>query len=723
MSTTPEQALKQYFGYDSFRLGQEEIIENILDGRDCLCVMPTGAGKSMCFHVPALIMDGITIVISPLISLMKDQVYALNQAGVPAAYINSSLTDAQVRLAMSKAEKGLYKIIYVAPERLESAVFMSFAKKAAISMITVDEAHCISQWGQDFRPSYLKVVTFVKGLAKRPVVSAFTATATDLVREDIVRLLELCDPKILVTGFDRENLFFGVRRFVKDKFDELTKYLAKAADKSGIVYCSTRAAVDEVSDMLKSKKIAAAPYHAGLSSDERTRNQEDFLHDRVQVMVATNAFGMGIDKSNVRFVIHYNMPMDLEGYYQEAGRAGRDGERADCILFYNDKDIRTNLWLIEHGGNGAIENGAAEKTLKDRDLKRLKLMKDYCLTAECLRERIMRYFGEKFQGPCGNCSNCGGLFEKRDITTEAKKLLSCVIRIKERFGITMVVDILRGKKSRRLESLGFDRLSTYNISLLSQERLRDIANFLTVEGYLHLTQEAYPVLKRGPRAKELLAGDAFVEMKVPKENSKRPAAPDIKPQETPVSDRLFSKLKFLRLKIADEEKVPAFVIFSDTSLADMCRKMPVSEDDFREVSGVGDVKLRRYGRRFLDTIAEFAENPDAENAEDSPGRPSHKGIEISNEPVTVKVIADRISKKTSPDGIKRLTGANINNWLINEGFLHLSEQGTKPFKRPTAQGKDLGIHEEDRIIRGEDCLVNYYNIDAQKFIIDSLYKP
>jgi len=594
--------LKQYFGYETFRDGQYELISGILANRDVLGVMPTGAGKSVCFQVPALMMGGLTIIISPLISLMKDQVNALTQAGISAAYINSSLTEAQISAALENASSGKYKLIYVAPERLLSDDFLRFAKSADISLLTIDEAHCISQWGHDFRPSYARIPEFVAVLQSRPVISAFTATATLIVREDIVDLLELNDPIVVGTGFDRPNLYFEVQK-PKDKFSALLSFLKDKKDLSGIVYCSTRAAVEEVCDNLNESGYNASRYHAGLSDRERHDNQEDFIYDRVQIMVATNAFGMGIDKSNVSFVVHYNMPKDMESYYQEAGRAGRDGEPASCLLLYSGQDVRTNMWLIENGRDvEEVEDEAMREQILERDRIKLKEMTFYCATNDCLREYILRYFSEVSKNFCGNCGNCNTNFETVDITVTTQKILSCVVRMRERYGINMIINTLRGSKSEKITSLGLDKLSTYGICEERVERLRAIINHLILSGYLIKTDEKYPIIKLGALANEVLNGDVTVSMKLSKEREPTPSKP-IKSKETvPIDKQLFEILRSVRAEIAKEQSLPAFVIFHDSTLTDMCAKLPKTEEEFLEVSGVGKVKAERYGERFLDAI-------------------------------------------------------------------------------------------------------------------------
>ena len=496
---TAQEILKQYFGYDSFRPGQDELVQAILSGRDTLGIMPTGAGKSICYQVPALALPGLTLVVSPLISLMKDQVGALNEAGVPAACINSAMSFEEMRDALYFAGRGQYKLLYVAPERLTAPFFLDFARRVPISMVTVDEAHCISQWGQDFRPSYLKILDFLAALPQRPLVSAFTATATAEVRDDIIRALGLEEPFVITTGFDRPNLYFAVEK-PSSKPSALLAHLMQRRDKSGIVYCSTRKTVEEVCDMLLSRGLPATRYHAGLDPEERLANQDDFLYDRKTVMVATNAFGMGIDKSNVSFVIHYNMPKNMESYYQEAGRAGRDGEAADCILLYNGQDVRTAEFLIEHSHENEDES-MDEKTrrqLIERDMERLKQMTFYATTTDCLRRYILNYFGEKAPLCCGHCGNCDTNFEEVDATMDARKILSCVYRLDERrlhFGKTVVAAVLTGSKSEQINRFHLDTLSTYGIMHeQTAVRVRQLIDVLLERGLLTADPERYNAL-------------------------------------------------------------------------------------------------------------------------------------------------------------------------------------------------------------------------------------
>lgn len=602
--------LKKYFGYASFREGQSEVVEMLLSGRDVLAVMPTGAGKSICFQLPALALEGVSLVISPLISLMKDQVNSLVQAGIPAAFLNSSLTERQYSLALENAISGKYKIIYVAPERLDTPNFIAFVKQTKISMLTVDEAHCISQWGTDFRPSYLKIPIFIASLPVRPVVSAFTATATRQVREDISAIMGLITPFEIVTGFDRKNLYYEVQK-PADKSKSLLEIIKKHTGQSGIVYCSTRKAVEEIASLLKEEQIAAAPYHAGLPTTVRTRNQEDFLYDRVSVMVATNAFGMGIDKSDVRYVVHYNMPKDIESYYQEAGRAGRDGDPADCILLYGARDVAVNEFLIHQRQPDYKVDMVASESLIMEELNRLRTMTFYCHSTACLRQYVLRYFGEHTSAYCGNCFNCLHHFEEQDITIDAQKILSCVKRSGERFGMNMVIAILRGAKTERLLRLRLNEQTTYGLlHTLAPHEVRDRIQFLLEYGYLELSSGEFQILGMGETAGEVLSGNQKVVMKLvkkelaaPKIQKKRKGIPTT--DDCAIDQDLFARLRALRMEVAQEQQVPAFVVFSDSTLRDMCVKRPSNADELLEVSGVGQAKLQKYGERFLEAIETF----------------------------------------------------------------------------------------------------------------------
>lgn len=605
------EVLKQYFGHDEFRNGQSEIIDNILAGRDVLGIMPTGAGKSVCYQVPAMLLDGITIVISPLISLMKDQVESLVQSGIPAAYINSSLSFAQYQEVLRRACAGEYKLIYAAPERLVTDGFLAFAENSRISMVTVDESHCVSQWGQDFRPSYLKIPEFISKLSYRPVISAFTATATEHVKEDISSLLGLRSPFTITTGFDRQNLYFEVRR-PAERLSELIKIVDENRGKSTIVYCATRKNVEVVCDALCDRGFAATRYHAGLSDDERRRNQDAFLYDKCGIMVATNAFGMGIDKSNVSLIIHYNMPKNIESYYQEAGRAGRDGEPASCILLYNGQDVALARFLIENSNEDNEELSEKEKAeLRRKDYERLKQMTFYATTNDCLRASILKYFGEKPPVFCGHCSNCCTSFETADITTEAQKIISCVYRIYNHngryLGKAAITDILHGSKAEKLIKNGYDTLSTYGImSDIPVHRIRLILDNLIEKGFLGVREGEYPVVVPTELAANAIRSGQRFEMKLPKE-AKRITAKE-KPAEHPINTELLSKLKEKRRKIAEKARIPAYLVFTDATLRDMCRKLPETIEEFLGVSGVGRKKCESYGEEFLKVIKDNAEN-------------------------------------------------------------------------------------------------------------------
>lgn len=593
--------LKDYFGHDSFRDGQEQIVDALLDGRDALCIMPTGAGKSMCYQIPALLFDGVTIVVSPLISLMKDQVGSLVQSGVPAAYINSSLSYPQFLRVLSNVEHGKYKIIYVAPERLLTDGFLDTCKKIKISMVAVDEAHCVSQWGQDFRPSYLKIISFVESLANRPIVGAFTATATNDVKEDIKKILRLENPFEITTGFDRPNLFFGVIKS-SSKDEKLIDLIRERGDRSGIVYCATRKNVESVCELLCDNGFSAARYHAGLDEYERRKNQEDFVFDRKNIMVATNAFGMGIDKSNVTYVIHYNMPKNIESYYQEAGRAGRDGGEADCILLYSPKDVRLNRFMIENSeGNDELTIEENEQ-IRERDFERLKYMTFYSTTNDCLRGFILRYFGGEKKAYCGKCSNCLSVHKLVDVTIDSQKIMSCIARTGQRYGKTMICDVLKGSKSEKILKAELNNQSTYGIMKeVTARHIFGTIDFLAEKEYISADNET-EVLKLLPKSRNVLFGRERLVMKKV-ENSEK-VVKTHRP-EVPVNSDLLDALKALRKGIASKKSVPAYVIFTDATLIDMCKKCPETPDEMLEVSGVGRTKLEKFGKKFLEEIAKF----------------------------------------------------------------------------------------------------------------------
>lgn len=604
---TPKEALKAVFGYDSFRPGQEAVINAILNGRDILAVMPTGAGKSLCYQVPAMLLSGITLVISPLISLMQDQVKALNEAGVDAAFINSSLSEKELNDTFKNAYKGHYKIIYVAPERLMSEGFISFAKSVEISMVTVDEAHCISQWGQDFRPSYMDIAEFINILDKRPIISAFTATATQNVREDIICSLGLNNPYFLVTGFDRENLFFQVDK-PQNKERFILDFIERHRGESGIIYCATRKNVDSLYTLLRKQHISVGKYHAGMSNEERKQMQNDFVFDYTSIVIATNAFGMGIDKSNVRFVIHYNMPSSMENYYQEAGRAGRDGLNSECILLFSPQDIIINRFLLEHKDFSDVDPIDA-MTIRERDIKRLQIMEGYCYTTECLRNYILKYFGEDPKKPCDDCGNCLRKFETLDMTEEAKKIINCIYESRGRYGKNIIMDTVLGAKTARLAEIGASEYKSYGVLESSNKNLlRRLIEELLLEGYI--TTGEYQVLKLGDISR-LKNADTKVMVKITDEDkmTKRKEKPKSSKKGidslTSRGFKLFDKLKELRLEIARAEKIPPYIVFNDKTLIDMCAKMPTTKSEMLDVSGVGENKYGKYGERFIAVIKEY----------------------------------------------------------------------------------------------------------------------
>ncbi len=603
-------ALKQYFGHTAFRPGQETLVDGILSGRDALGIMPTGGGKSICYQIPALLLPSLTLVISPLISLMKDQVAALQNAGVSAAFLNSSLSLDETRWVWQGIRRRAYHLVYIAPERLADPRMEDLAA-AGVSLVAVDEAHCISQWGQDFRPSYLKIAAFVDQLPIRPVLAAFTATATAQVQEDIVQHLALRDPVRVVTGFDRPNLFFDVRR-PKQKLATLLTLVSERQGKCGIIYCATRSNVEKVCDALNAQGIPAARYHAGLSEEERLHNQDDFQYDRKPVMVATNAFGMGIDKSNVSYVIHYNMPKNLESYYQEAGRAGRDGEPAECILLYSNGDVATAKYLIESGDASALPDEEAA-ALRTQNLERLNVMAGYCKTDECLRGYLLEYFGQEHPSSCGGCGNCVGLFQESEITVPAQMILSCIHRIKNHLGYyvgtALVTRVLRGSKDQRIMSLGLDKVSTYGLMQnTSQELLRRCLDCLEAKGYLYV-ESAHSTLRPTQQAAAVLFHSERVFMQVKAERQEQEAlkkAPSAAPAAKTDSG-LLTALKAVRTRLAQREGVPAYIVFSNAALADMAAKAPRTEAEFLEVSGVGQVKASRYGQEFLEAIWQYSD--------------------------------------------------------------------------------------------------------------------
>ena len=624
MSARPLDILHQTFGYPTFRPHQEQIVEAAVSGRDVMAVMPTSAGKSICYQVPALALGGLTIVVSPLISLMSDQVMALRELGVAAACLNSSLDAHERSQTLTEMSRGLLNLVYVAPERLADPAFLDVVQSHGLSLLAVDEAHCISQWGNDFRPSYQRICDFIDALPTRPPVMALTATATRQVREDIESTLGLRDPLRVVASFDRPNLSFAVERpsgkRAKDK--ALLEFVRAHEQSSGIVYCMSRRAVEDVCDMLREQGVAATRYHAGLSPEERDRNQADFIYDRSPVMVATNAFGMGIDKSNVSYVVHYNLPLSLENYYQEAGRAGRDGTKAECLLLYTAGDVHTAEFLLSRTERTDLTPEQLQ-AMHEADEQRLRQMVFYATTTDCLRSFILRYFGEEAPAYCGNCGNCLADYEEVDERTNALKILSCVARVRQHaiacgnpatsVGAGSIVDILRGSKAAKVLERGWDSLSTYGIMAdVPVPRIRAIIDELVYREFLTRAQGDYPTLALAGRGAVFMKGDKPFVMRVAKGRPRKPrpegrtrgASAAELPDLTPEQAELFEALRSLRTRLAREQQVPPYLIFNNATLEDMCRKRPTTPDELLEVSGVGTKKAERYGEAFLEVIAD-----------------------------------------------------------------------------------------------------------------------
>ena len=751
---TPLEALKRYFGYDSFRPGQEEIVSALLAGRDALAIMPTGAGKSLCYQVPALLLPGLTLVISPLISLMQDQVKGLNAAGIHAAFINSSLTETQIARALDLAAEGSYKLVYVAPERLESPVFRSFAAGADISMVTVDEAHCISQWGQDFRPSYLKILDFIDSLPRRPIVSAFTATATREVKDDIVCTLRLHDPKVLVTGFDRPNLYFQVER-TRRKDDFVIQYLRDHPGESGIIYCATRKNVDKLQELLTEYGFAATKYHAGLSAEARRKNQNDFIYDTAPVIVATNAFGMGIDKSNVRFVLHYNMPQSMENYYQEAGRAGRDGLPSQCVLLFSAQDVIINKFLLDKKDFAEMDDEEAD-LLRQRDLQRLQTMERYCQTTECLRNYILAYFGEHPTAPCGNCGSCSSDFDEVNMTDAAKWMINCVAELRGRYGKAILFGTLQGANRARLRELGAERFKSYGrMKDTPRETLERLLAQLLEDGYLVQSDDQYAVLHIGDIAPLKAGGQVLVKLP-PQREPEQTRAPKPKRRSpmdalTSAGLELFNQLRQLRFDTAQREGLPPYVVFGDKSLVDMCLRAPRRAEDMLGIYGMGERKYEKYGAAFFAVIDAYrADHPDAVLSLDPPAPEPEKPLpsEKKKKPpkaerpafyltaedarsfnyqdsyTGAELKAALIEAAGDPD-VKAPTIKEIDEWLLAQRLIGMERLPTKGFYYvPTPAGVDAGLRSEDKVsARGTPYSVLLFTPEAQRMVVEHFIKP
>ena len=751
---TPREALKRYFGYDSFRPGQEEIVSALLAGRDALAIMPTGAGKSLCYQVPALLLPGLTLVISPLISLMQDQVKGLNAAGIHAAFINSSLTETQIARALDLAAEGSYKLVYVAPERLESPVFRSFAAGADISMVTVDEAHCISQWGQDFRPSYLKILDFIDSLPRRPIVSAFTATATREVKDDIVCTLRLHDPKVLVTGFDRPNLYFQVER-IRRKDDFVIQYLRGHPGESGIIYCATRKNVDKLQELLTEYGFAATKYHAGLPAEARRKNQNDFIYDTAPVIVATNAFGMGIDKSNVRFVLHYNMPQSMENYYQEAGRAGRDGLPSQCVLLFSAQDVIINKFLLDKKDFAEMDDEEAD-LLRQRDLQRLQTMERYCQTTECLRNYILAYFGEHPTAPCGNCGSCSSDFDEVDMTDAAKWMINCVAELRGRYGKAILFGTLQGANRARLRELGAEHFKSYGrMKDTPRETLERLLAQLLEDGYLVQSDDQYAVLHIGDIAPLKAGGQVLVKLPPQREpeQARTPKPKRRSPMDalTSAGLELFNQLRQLRFDTAQREGLPPYVVFGDKSLVDMCLRAPRRAEDMLGIYGMGERKYEKYGAAFFSIIDAYrADHPGAVLSLDPPAPEPEKPLpsEKKKKPpkaerpafyltaedarsfnyqdsyTGAELKAALIEAAGDPD-VKAPTIKEIDEWLLAQRLIGMERLSTKGFYYvPTPAGVDAGLRSEDKVsARGTPYSVLLFTPEAQRMVVEHFIKP
>ncbi len=659
-----KKVLKKYFGFDAFRGGQELAIESVMNRKDSLVIMPTGGGKSICYQLPALIFEGVTIVVSPLIALMKDQVDYLNSIGVDATFINSSLSNNEIENRLQSASEGGYKLIYVAPERLDSPSFCQRLDDLKVSIVAIDEAHCVSHWGHDFRPSYTKISSFINRFENRPIVIALTATATELVRQDIIKLLELDSPDIHVTGFDRSNLNYSVI-VGENKRGFLRSYLMQNDSQSGIIYASTRKEVENIYEFLLKDGHKAGMYHAGMKDEDRSKMQEAFIYDDLDIMVATNAFGMGIDKSNVRYVIHYNIPKNVEAYYQEAGRAGRDGEPSECILLFSPGDMYVQKFFIDESN--------LEEERKTFEYKKLQFMVDYCYTSTCLRKYILNYFGEEnVKDNCENCSICNDKRELKDITIEAQMILSCVYRAGERFGKNVIIDVLKGSQNKKVLDYGLEKISTYGLMRsYKRDNIQLIVNKLIADGYIKLTDSEYAVMKLTSKSTAVLKSNEKVFMKLHKLEEKHE-----------VKEDLLSRLKSLRKQISQREKLPPYMVFNDSTITEMCSLMPSNSEEFKAIKGVGEKKFEKYGDEFIDTIKSYA----IENG------------------ITLKSIASSIENKVTVEKNEKIKSYIVTYNLFKQG---------KSIKE-IAKEREMALSTVEGHIM--DCYLEGYSVDLDSLI-------